>query len=98
MRSSPALGHTPQRLLALQYGISPWVGLTRGACVAAVLGLVIGLPSVRLKGDYLALATFGFGVIVYSVAKNWVSLTKGPLPGRSKKEGLSGNNSHFCHK
>ncbi len=50
-----------------------------GACVAAILGLVIGLPFVRLKGDYLALATFGFGVIVYSVAKNWVSLTRGPL-------------------
>lgn len=50
-----------------------------GACVAAILGLVIGLPSIRLKGDYLALATFGFRVIVYSVAKNWVSLTRGPL-------------------
>jgi branched-chain amino acid transport system permease protein len=36
-----------------------------------------------LKGDYLALATFGLGVIVYSIAKNWVSLTRGPmgLPG-----------------
>jgi branched-chain amino acid transport system permease protein len=36
-----------------------------------------------LKGDYLALATFGLGVIVYSISKNWVSLTRGPmgLPG-----------------
>jgi branched-chain amino acid transport system permease protein len=83
----PAFGHAAfscvgaytSSLLALQYGISPWVGLTLGACVAAVLGLLIGLPSIRLKGDYLALATFGFGVIVYSVAKNWVSLTRGPL-------------------
>jgi len=46
----------------------------------------------------LTLATFGFGVIVYPVAKNWVSLTKGPLSGGSKKKGLSGNNNHFCHK
>jgi len=83
----PAFGHAAfscvgaytSGLLALQYGISPWIGLTLGACVAAVLGLLIGLPSIRLKGDYLALATFGFGVIVYSVAKNWVSLTRGPL-------------------
>ena len=83
----PAFGHAAfscvgaytSSLLALQYGISPWIGLTLGACVAAVLGLLIGLPSIRLKGDYLALATFGFGVIVYSVAKNWVSLTRGPL-------------------
>ena len=92
----PAFGHAAfscvgaytSSLLALQYGISPWIGLTLGACVAAVLGLFIGLPSIRLKGDYLALATFGFGVIVYSVAKNWISLTRGPLglPGKSFKE------------
>ena len=83
----PAFGHMAfscvgaytSSLLALQYGISPWIGLMLGACVAGVLGLVIGLPSVRLKGDYLALATFGSAVIVYSVAKNWVSLTRGPL-------------------
>jgi branched-chain amino acid transport system permease protein len=43
------------------------------------LGLIIGIPSIRLKRDYLALATFGFGVIVYSVSKNWVKLTRGPM-------------------
>lgn len=73
-------------LLALNYGISPWVGLLVGAFVASLLGLIIGFPSMRLKGDYLALATFGFGVIVYSVSKNWVDLTRGPmgLPGIPK--------------
>lgn len=77
------VGAYASSLLALQYGISPWIGLMIGACAAALLGIVIGLPSIRLRGDYLALATFGFGVIVYSVAKNWVSLTRGPmgLPG-----------------
>jgi len=70
-------------LLALNYGVSPWLGLLIGAIIAAVSGLVIGFPSLRLKGDYLALATFGLGVIVYSIAKNWVSVTRGPmgLPG-----------------
>lgn len=70
-------------LLALNYGLSPWLGLLIGAGTAAILGIVIGAPSLRLKGDYLALATFGLGVIVYSVAKNWVSVTRGPmgLPG-----------------
>ncbi len=83
----PAFGHAAfscvgaytSSLLALQYGISPWSGLILGACLAAALGFIIGLPSIRLKGDYLALATFGAAVIVYSVAKNWVSLTRGPL-------------------
>ncbi|MCJ7508049.1 MAG: branched-chain amino acid ABC transporter permease, partial [candidate division Zixibacteria bacterium] len=77
------VGAYTSSLLALNFGISPWLGLLIGACVAALLGVIIGFPSLRLKGDYLALATFGFGVIVYSIAKNWVSLTRGPkgLPG-----------------
>jgi branched-chain amino acid transport system permease protein len=87
----PALGHAAfscigaytSSLLALNLGLSPWVGLILGACLAGLSGVIIGYPSVRLKGDYLALATFGLGVIVYSIAKNWVSLTRGPmgLPG-----------------
>jgi len=87
----PALGHAAfscigaytSSLLALNMDLSPWFGLLIGACVAALSGIVIGYPAVRLKGDYLALATFGLGVIVYSIAKNWVSFTRGPmgLPG-----------------
>ena len=90
----PALGHIAfacvgaytSSLLALNYGISPWIGLLIGAVLASLLGIVIGFPSMRLKGDYLALATFGFGVIVYSISKNWVDLTRGPmvLPGIPK--------------
>jgi len=87
----PSMGHAAfscigaytSALLALNFGVSPWIGLLIGALFAAFSGIIIGYPSVRLKGDYLALATFGLGVIVYSVAKNWVSLTRGPmgLPG-----------------
>ncbi len=87
----PTLGHAAfscigayvSSLLALNFGVSPWIGLIIGACAGALLGVVIGYPSLRLKGDYLALTTFGLGVIVYSIAKNWVSVTRGPmgLPG-----------------
>lgn len=87
----PALGHAAfscigaytSSLLALNLGLTPWVGLIVGACLAGLAGVIIGYPAVRLKGDYLALATFGLGVIIYSIAKNWVSLTRGPmgLPG-----------------
>lgn len=80
------VGAYTSSLLALNYGISPWIGLIIGAFLASVVGIIIGFPSIRLKGDYLALATFGFGIIVYSVSKNWVSLTRGPmgLPGIPK--------------
>ncbi len=87
----PSLGHAAfacvsayvSSLLALSLGLSPWIGLFIGACIASLFGLIIGFSSLRLKGDYLALATFGFGIIVYSIAKNWISVTRGPmgLPG-----------------
>jgi branched-chain amino acid transport system permease protein len=78
-----AVGAYASSLLALNLGVSPWIGLLIGAVLAAILGAIVSYPSLRLKGDYLALATFGLGVIIYSVAKNWVSLTRGPmgLPG-----------------
>ncbi len=77
------IGAYTSSLLALNFGISPWLGLLIGAILAGIFGIIIGYPSLRLKGDYLALATFGLGIIIYSVAKNWVSLTRGPmgLPG-----------------
>ncbi|MBC8400868.1 MAG: branched-chain amino acid ABC transporter permease [Candidatus Marinimicrobia bacterium] len=87
----PAMGHAAfsavgaytSTLLALNYGLSPWIGLVCGAVFAGFFGAVIGIPALRLRGDYLAIATFGSGVIVYNIAKNWVSLTRGPmgLPG-----------------
>lgn len=87
----PALGHAAfscvgayvSALLALKLGISPWIGLIAGALSASLVSLVIAFPSLRLRGDYFALATFGFAIIVYSVAKNWVAVTRGPmgLPG-----------------
>ena len=70
-------------LLTLNLGMSPWLGLVLAGCGVSVLGAVIAVPSLRLKGDYLALATVGAGIIVYQIAKNWVSVTRGPmgLPG-----------------
>ena len=49
-----------------------------GALVAAAFGLVVGLPTLRLRGHYLAMATIGFGEIVYLTLKNWIGLTNGP--------------------
>ncbi|RCV63327.1 branched-chain amino acid transport system permease protein [Methanophagales archaeon] len=87
----PALGHAAffavgayiSALLALNLGISPWIGLIVGASFAALTGVVIGASSLRLKGDYFALVTIAFAFIVYYTAKNWVSVTRGPmgLPG-----------------
>jgi branched-chain amino acid transport system permease protein len=87
----PSLGHAAfslvgaytSALLSLRLGVSPWLGMLAGAVLASLVGAVVAYPAVRLKGDYLALATLGLGIIAYQVAKNCVPLTRGPmgLPG-----------------
>lgn len=55
-----------------------------GALVtAAVCAICIGLPSLRLRGDYFVLATLGFQIIVFGTLYNWTDLTNGPngIPG-----------------
>jgi len=57
--------------------ISIWLVLLAAAIVTAVGGILIGLPTLRLRGDYLAIVTLGFGEIVAEVAKNGDSITLG---------------------
>lgn len=65
-----------------------WLGLICGAILASLSSLLIGIPSLRLKGHYFAIATLGFGEIARSVMLNWTSLTRGPmgLPGIPRPE------------
>lgn len=55
-----------------------WLVLGLSGIFAAMLGFLVGLPTLRLKGDYLAIATLGFGEVVKNVIINWDSLTRGP--------------------
>jgi branched-chain amino acid transport system permease protein len=55
-----------------------WVNLLVGGLLAAVAGVLIGYPTLRVRGDYLAIMTLGFGEIIRIVATNWVGLTRGP--------------------
>ena len=53
------------------------VALAAAGTLAAVAGVVVGFPSLRLKGPYLSIATLGFGVAVYQVFVNWEALSGG---------------------
>ncbi len=65
-------------LLSLGYNISFWLCLPISGCMAALAGCIIGYPTLRMRGDYLAIVTLGFGEIVRIVLNNWMSLTNGP--------------------
>jgi branched-chain amino acid transport system permease protein len=65
-------------ILTAKWGISPWFGIPAGMLLAALLGYAVGIPALRLKGHYLAMATLGFGMIVYIVFNEYIDLTGGP--------------------
>jgi branched-chain amino acid transport system permease protein len=72
------IGAYASALLALN-GFPLWAAIIAAALIAGIAGVVLALPTTRLKGDYLALATLGFAFIMGSIARNWISLTRGPL-------------------
>jgi branched-chain amino acid transport system permease protein len=55
-----------------------WINFFVGGGLAAIAGAVLGYPTLRLRGDYLAIMTLSFGEIIRIVANNWVGLTRGP--------------------
>jgi branched-chain amino acid transport system permease protein len=63
-----------------------WFCFLSAEILAMFFGFLLSLPTNKLKGDYLALATMGFSFVVYAILLNWTSLTRGPLglPGIPK--------------
>ncbi|MFJ5621709.1 branched-chain amino acid ABC transporter permease [Peribacillus loiseleuriae] len=59
-----AVGAYTSAVFTMKLGQPLWIGLIAGGLAAAIAGMLIGIPSLRLKGDYLAIATLGFGEIV----------------------------------
>jgi branched-chain amino acid transport system permease protein len=79
------IGAYTSALLTLA-GVPWWIALIASAIMAGLFGFMVGVPCLRLRGDYLAIATLGFGEIIRAVMKNWTGLTRGPLglPGIPK--------------
>ena len=73
------IGAYTAAILATKLFFPFWAELLTAACVAGFFGFLIGFPTLRLRGDYLALSTFGFAVILYTIFNNWYGLTRGPL-------------------
>lgn len=82
------LGAYASGILSAKFGWSPWAGLIAAIVVAAGSAFLIGLPSLRLRGHYLAMATLGFNAIVSVLFVELYSLTGGP-EGLSNVPGLA---------
>jgi branched-chain amino acid transport system permease protein len=73
-----AVGAYSYGLLSTRVGLSFWEVLPVGALLAAIFGVLLGIPVLRLRGDYLAIVTLGFGEMIRITLNNWDSLTRGP--------------------
>jgi branched-chain amino acid transport system permease protein len=65
-------------LLATHFGWSFWACLPLAGLFAALAGILLGFPVLRLRGDYLAIVTLGFGEIIRLILLNWYAVTNGP--------------------
>ncbi len=72
------IGAYTSGILTARFGLNPWAAMPAGALLAALVAWVVGIPALRLKGHYLAMATLGFGVIVHIVLSEEVAWTGGP--------------------
>lgn len=94
-----AVGAYAYALLNQFFGLGFWACLPVGGLLAVLFGLALGFPVLRLRGDYLAIVTLGFGEIVRLTLLNWTSLTGGSggiknIPGPSffgKQLSIEGN-------
>ncbi len=73
-----AVGAYCYGLLNMYFDIGFWIALPLGGLAAMIFGLILGFPVLRLKGDYLAIVTLGFGEIIRLVLENAGEITKGP--------------------
>ncbi len=57
-------------IITNQFGISPWLGIIAGGCMASMTGLLIGLPCLRVKGSYIAFLTFALHMLLEPLLKS----------------------------
>ncbi len=72
------LGAYTSGILCTKLSMSPWLAMVAGVGLTALVAYIVGVPSLKLKGHYLAMATLGFGVIVNIFFNEEVGLTGGP--------------------
>jgi len=64
-------------VLTVKFGLGPWTCFLLGGAAAGLMGLLIGVPSLRLRGPYFVIVTLGFNIIIVAVIEKLETLTEG---------------------
>lgn len=72
------IGAYASALLSIHLGIPFLISMLLAVIISASISVFISWPSVRLRGDYFILASFGFQIVIFYIMYNWVTLTGGP--------------------
>jgi branched-chain amino acid transport system permease protein len=73
-----AVGAYTYALLNYHFGVNFWIALPLGGLFSMIFGVLLGIPVLRLRGDYLAIVTLGFAEIIRIVLENWNDFSFGP--------------------
>ncbi len=71
------IGAYTTAVLTVHYSLPPWLALPAAVLTAMAVALIVGIPTLKLSGYYLAMGTLGFGMIVHILLREWGSLTGG---------------------
>ena len=73
-----AIGAYGSAIGTASYGLPAWPMMISVALIAACVALAVGVPALKLSGHYLAMATLGFNIVIYTILVQWDTVTGGP--------------------
>jgi len=72
------IGAYTSGILTTKFGVNPWFAIVIAIGFTGTISVILGIPALKLRGHYLAMATLGFGEIVNIILREWVNITGGP--------------------
>lgn len=73
------IGAYAASILMISFGFSFWTAAFASFLLASLAGILLGLPTIHLSGDYFAIVTFGFSELVILTIRNWPAATGGAI-------------------
>jgi len=71
------IGAYTAALVGIHFGVNFLIGIMAGMVVTGIIGLLVALPAIRVRDEYLIVTTLALLMIIYTVMMNWIDVTRG---------------------